>query len=266
MLNLEIKGRGTPILCLHGHPGSSQSLTLFTDHLSQNYYTLAPDLRGYGQSPARGKFEIRQHLEDLETLLDAQKIPSCWLLGWSFGGILALELALKNPQRYRGLILIASAARPWGSHPRTSLGEVIFTLVAGLVNYLRPGSWWNIEVFGKRSLLRYLLHQQTPEAYRYLARDGTIAYLRTSIPAHIALNQALAQGYDRSADLKNLEIPCLILGGSEDRHITWASSLETAQKLPNCQWKCYPNTAHLFPWEVPTQVLEDIEEWLAKYE
>ena len=49
-LNTEIKGQGQPILCLHGHPGSAASMSVFTNYLSQQYQTITPDLRGYGKS------------------------------------------------------------------------------------------------------------------------------------------------------------------------------------------------------------------------
>ena len=54
-----------------------------------------------------------------------------------------------------------------------------------------------------------------------------------------------------------------MLAGEQDRHITADSSQETARHLKNSQWQCYPNTAHLFPWEIPQQLLEDIDIWLA---
>jgi pimeloyl-ACP methyl ester carboxylesterase len=261
-LNVKIKGKGYPILCLHGHPGSAQSLSVFTDHLSKRFQTLAPDLRGYGKSRPNGHFEMRDHLTDLTDLLDRLNIDRCLLLGWSLGGILALELAIDNPQRFSGLISIASAAYPRGNHPPVSWQDLLFTGVAGIINHFNPGWQWNIEVFGKKSLFRYLMHQQTPQAYRYVASDGVAAYLQTSNAAQKALSQALRSRYNRLEDLKKIDIPCLVLAGAEDRHITASSSLETAQHLKNCQWKCYPNTAHLFPWEIPSQVLKDLDAWL----
>lgn len=261
-LNIEIKGQGYPILCLHGHPGSGRSLSVFTNHLSQRYQTLAPDLRGYGKSRPTRDFKMEDHLDDLETLLNSYKIDRCLLLGWSLGGILALELALRNPQRYDGLILIASAARPRGNHPPIAWQDLFFTGVAGIINWIKPGWQWNIETFGKRSLFRYLVSQQTPLAYQYLAYEGMSAYLQTSKPAEKALFEALKSGYNRLEDLHQLNIPCLILAGANDLHITSASSLETAQCIKQCQWHCYPNTAHLFPWEIPDQVLRDIDTWL----
>lgn len=261
-LHVEIRGKGYPILCLHGHPGSAASMSVFTDILSQKYQTIAPDLRGYGKSRHQRDFVMEQHLEDLQQLLDRYLIQDCLLLGWSLGGILALELAIKNRQRFRGIILVASAAAPRGNHPPITKQDLIYTGIAGIVNFLKPGWLWNIELFGKRSLFRYLVTQQTPEAYRYLARYGVPAYFRTSAAANRALSNAIADGYNRLEDLENITVPCLILAGECDRHIMANSSQKTAQKIKNSQFICYPNTAHLFPWEIPQKVLQDIQQWL----
>jgi pimeloyl-ACP methyl ester carboxylesterase len=263
-LHVEVKGQGYPILCLHGHPGSSRSMSVFTDRLSRQFKTLAPDLRGYGKSYTRKNFQMEDHLDDLIRLLDRHKIDRCLLLGWSLGGILSLELVLKYPDRFSGLILIASAARPWSSHPKTTKMELLFTGIAAILNSIKPGWQKNIDLFGKRSLFRYLVYQQTALPYRYLASQGVPAFFKTSAAASRALSAVLQSGYNRVEDLQRIEIPCLILAGDRDRHITAISSQETANKLKNCQWQCYPNTAHLFPWEIPDRVLDDIEQWLEK--
>ncbi|NJN21753.1 MAG: alpha/beta fold hydrolase, partial [Leptolyngbya sp. RL_3_1] len=65
-LHARCQGQGPTLLCLHGHPGNSQALSVFTDRLSQQFRTLTPDLRGYGQSRTRHPFEMTDHLQDLE--------------------------------------------------------------------------------------------------------------------------------------------------------------------------------------------------------
>lgn len=261
-LNVKIQGEGTPLLCLHGHPGSGESMSVFARHLSRRFRTIAPDLRGYGRSPARGEFEMTDHLVELEALLESLKIDRFWLLGWSLGGILAIELALKFPERVEGLILVATAARPYSSHPPVSWQDLAYTGVAGILNALQPGWQWNIDTFGKRSLFQYLVRQHTPATYQYLATQGISAYLKTTPEARRALEKALNQGYNRVPDLSKIQCPCLVLAAQGDRHITPESSYETAQCLPNSQWKCYSDTAHLFPWEIPDRVCEDIDRWL----
>jgi pimeloyl-ACP methyl ester carboxylesterase len=263
-LNVHVQGQGFPILCLHGHPGSGSSLCVFTNHLSKRFQTLAPDLRGYGKSRCDGNFEMRDHLIDLEALLDRFGIKKCLILGWSLGGILAMELALQLPQRVTGLILVATAARPRGNHPPITWQDNVYTGVAALLSYIKPDWQWNIETFGKRSLLGYLIQQHTPSTYRYIAKDAISAYLQTSAAATRALYSAIGAGYNRLTELEQIQCPSLVLAGACDRHITADASLETSRYLKDCQSHCYPNTAHLFPWEIPNQVLSDIDCWLEK--
>lgn len=260
-----VQGQGFPILCLHGHPGSGQSLSVFTQPLSARFMTIAPDLRGYGSSHAPADFVMTDHLHDLEALLDRYQISRCLVLGWSLGGILALELALRMPERISGLILVATAARPKSSHPAIAWHDNAYTGVASIVNWFNPGWQWNIDNLGRRSLYRYLIQQHTPAAYQYLAKEALPAYLRTSSRATRALSMALQRGYNRLPDLSTIQCPCLVLAGADDRHIIAAASLEMAQALPSAQYHCYPNTAHLFPWEIPAVVGSDIDRWLEQH-
>lgn len=261
-LNIEIKGQGYPILCLHGHPGCAASMSVFTNYLSQQYQTITPDLRGYGQSRYQKAFQMQDHLTDIIALLDKHQIEQCLVLGWSLGGIIAMELALKQPKRFKGMILIATAAHPRSSHPKETWQDLLFTGIGGIVNYIKPAWQWNIDTFGKRSLFRYLISHHQPQSYHYLATEGVPAYLQTSKAANNALFSAIKTGYNRVEDLAQINIPCLMLSGECDRHITAEASQQTAQNLKRCQYINYPQVAHLFPWEIPQQVLTDIQQWL----
>jgi pimeloyl-ACP methyl ester carboxylesterase len=240
-------------------------MSVFTNHLADRFQTIAPDLRGYGRSRTQGEFDMAAHLVDLEALLDRLQMQQFLVLGWSLGGILAIELALRQPEKVKGLILVATAARPRGSHPSISWEDNFYTGIASLLNKLSPGWQWNIDTFGKRSLYRYLIQQHTPTTYQYLADQAMTAYLQTSAFANRALQKSLRSGYNRIPDLNKIDCPSLVLAGAEDRHITAASSLETAQHLPQAQWHCYPNVAHLFPWEIPSQVLAEVDRWIDQW-
>jgi pimeloyl-ACP methyl ester carboxylesterase len=264
-LHSYIRGQGFPLLCLHGHPGSGRSMGIFAEHFADRYQTIAPDLRGYGQSQPGKPFKIDDHIDDLVALLDQHKIAKTMVLGWSLGGIFAMELALRYPDRVSGLILVATAARPWGDHPPITLQDNLLTGIAGLINLVKPGWAWNINTFGRRSLFRHLIQQHTPAAYQFLAGNAVYAFLKTSRYATQALNQAIGQGYNRVPDLPTIQCPTLMLMGEHDRHITAAASRETAKAIPHCEWECYPNTAHLLPWEIPTELLSRIEQWLEQH-
>ena len=264
-LSLERRGQGMPILCLHGHPGTGRCMSVFTEDLSSSFQTIAPDLRGYGHSRAKGPFAMEQHLEDLSQLLRTIDSP-CLILGWSLGGILAMELAIKHPARVAGLILVGTAARPVGRHPAITWQDNALTGVAGIINWLVPGWQWNITTFGQRSLFRYLISQHSYQAYCRLAREGTPAFLQTSKFANRALNEALRQGYNRLDQLHKISHPCLMLAAANDVHITPESSQETAATLPNCDWCLYENVAHLMPWEIEQQLCQDIRQWLKQHD
>ncbi|MEM8830615.1 MAG: alpha/beta hydrolase [Cyanobacteria bacterium P01_G01_bin.19] len=265
-LNTEIKGQGYPILCLHGHPGSSNSMSVFTNYLSQQYLTITPDLRGYGKSKYKQDFVMEDHLQDLVELLDKFNIDRFLLLGWSLGGIIAIELALLMPERFSGMISIATAAKPLGIRTSNTWKDQLFTGIGGIINLIKPGWQWNIDTFGKRSLFRFLIENHSPESYNYLAKEGTPAYFRTSKAASRALFGAIKKGYDRLGDLHQIDFPCLMLSGECDRNITASASKKTAEHLPNCEYINYPQVAHLFPWEIPELVLKDIQQWLDRHE
>ena len=237
-------------------------MSVFTNALSQTLWTIAPDLRGYGHSPAQKPFTMEQHLQDLEMLLDRLAVEHCLILGWSLGGILALELALRMPERVTGLVLVAISAHPVGNVPAPTAFELVNTLIATSLNGLYPSWQWNRDTFGRRSVLKYLISNHTEETYGFLTDSGIRAVLKTSPYAHQALTAALRQGYDRRRDLFAIQQPCLLLSGANDRHILSQSTQETAQLLPHSKFICYPNVSHLFPWEISERVNRDIQDWM----
>lgn len=261
---------------------------MFVQHFQRRgIEAIAPDLRGYGSNQAWEPFTMQDHIDDLWKLLVdiSQNSQTDYLiLGWSLGGIMAMELALKEIETrcYQGLdsnakvlpnivglILIATAAKPRSSLPKISIGQYVNLLIAVSLHRLLPKALsrqgWHINWFGKHSLIKYLMQQHTQTAYDHLSTTGAKAYLQTSRYAQQALSQALAKRYDRTKDLSKIKIPCLMLAAAGDRHITTAASVETANLLSDCELICYPDTAHLLPWEIGDQILADIDRWYSAH-
>ena len=288
-----ISDRKLKVLCLHGHPGNSEAMQLFAQHFhDRGIRAIAPDLRGYGNCKATVNFTMLDHIQDLwdilerdlqseqQDLLNDHPDTEYLILGWSLGGILAMELALRaaelqNPSqnnltpkiapKIAGLILIATAAKPRSSLPKVAWWEYANLAIAVALHWIVPKQRWHIEWFGKRSLIKYLIQQHTQSAYDQISHTGARAYLQTSRYAQEALMQALRQGYDRTGDLAEIQIPCLAIAAEQDRHITAASTIETAKLLPNCEFISYPNTAHLLPWEIGDRLLADIDAWCDRH-
>ena len=87
-------------------------------HFSKSYRVIAIDTRGHGQSPRGEKpFAIKQFAEDLKVFLDARNIAKAIIFGFSDGGNIALEFALKYPERVEKLILNGANLFPSGVKP-----------------------------------------------------------------------------------------------------------------------------------------------------
>jgi 2-hydroxymuconate-semialdehyde hydrolase len=106
-------GSGTAVLMLHGSgPGVSAyaNWRLVMPELSRQFRVVAPDLVGFGFSdrPAGVSYDMRTWVEQAVGVLDALKIDKAHLVGNSFGGALALALAIRHPQRIERLVLMGS--------------------------------------------------------------------------------------------------------------------------------------------------------------
>ncbi|MFN7714241.1 MAG: alpha/beta fold hydrolase [Pseudanabaenaceae cyanobacterium] len=259
------------VICLHGHPGSGAAFGDLVAFLKEQGITaIAPDLRGYGNFQVKNPFQMQDHVNDLWERLQKEPQYRYVLVGWSLGGIIAMELAwryLATPQDLRpklvGLALVGTAAHPVRNLPPMTWSDYGNTLLAILCHWLLPyGTRWHIDRIGKRSLLRYLIHRHDPAVYQKLATLGAKAVIQTSRHATNALSQAISAGYNRNQDLKQIDLPCLVITGIHDRHISSKASQETAALLPNHELHCYDDAAHLLPWEQPERFHRDLYDWL----
>ena len=117
-LNFIEQGQGQPMVFLHGNGEDSSYFVHQIAHFSKSYRVIAIDTRGHGQSPRGEKpFAIKQFAEDLKDFLDARNIAKAVILGFSDGGNIALEFALKYPERVEKLILNGANLFPSGVKP-----------------------------------------------------------------------------------------------------------------------------------------------------
>ncbi len=112
------QGEGKPLILLHGNGESSDYFVHQIAHFSSNYHVVAIDTRGHGQSPRGDKpFTINQFAEDLHDFMDEKGISKASLLGFSDGGNIALEFALKYPERIDKMIVDGANLFPKGVKP-----------------------------------------------------------------------------------------------------------------------------------------------------
>lgn len=119
------EGRGQPVVFLHGVPDSAHTWEPLIEGLSANFRCIAPDLHGLGRSRVPRDFDLSlgaraQWLEGLLGALEAQGAPvegAIDLVCHDFGGPTALAWAVRNPERVRRLVVMATCFhREWRWH------------------------------------------------------------------------------------------------------------------------------------------------------
>ena len=106
-------GSGPPVVFLHGNPTSSRVWRNVLPHVAEGHRVLAPDLIGMGDS---GKPDIDyrfvDHARYLDAWFEALELRDVVLVGYDWGGSLAMDWATRHPNRVRGLVMFETFLRP----------------------------------------------------------------------------------------------------------------------------------------------------------
>ncbi len=122
-------GKGKPLILLHGNGGNISSFSGIIPYFSKSYRTIAIDSRAHGKSEDTGdSLSFEMMADDVASLIDQMKIDSAYVIGWSDGGIIALEIAMRHPEKV--IKLASTGANLWPDlpeHPKsTTLGFTKF--------------------------------------------------------------------------------------------------------------------------------------------
>jgi pimeloyl-ACP methyl ester carboxylesterase len=109
LLAHDVTGSGPPVLLLHAGVGDRRMWDPLLPGLAHRFLIIRPDLRGFGDSPLPP--EPYADADDVAALLDHLGVADAAVVGSSFGGRIALELATRHPDRVRELVLLCPAYR-----------------------------------------------------------------------------------------------------------------------------------------------------------
>lgn len=116
----EVYGSGEPLLMVHGNGGSLGMLAAQIDHFKASRMVIAMDSRDQGRSSdSAGPITYEQMADDLAALVDHLKLGRVDVLGWSDGGIEALLMGVRHPDKVRKLIAMAANLNPDAIYPET---------------------------------------------------------------------------------------------------------------------------------------------------
>jgi len=135
----EIYGEGQPLLMIHGNSGSISSFAYQIPYFTKAYKVIIADSRAQGNSAdTADSLSFEMMADDFSALLDNLHLDSCYVLGWSDGGINGLLLAIRHPEKVKKLAITGANLWPdstaistddykWGISYYDSLGKIAQT-------------------------------------------------------------------------------------------------------------------------------------------
>jgi pimeloyl-ACP methyl ester carboxylesterase len=238
---VERRGSGPDVLLIAGLGDPFEAWQFQLDDLADRYRLTAFDNRGAGRTPLRAEpMSVATMADDAAELLRAVKIPAAHVAGFSGGSAIAQELALRNPDLVRSLVLVGTWARP-EAHVRA------------LARWLR----WLVEAApSERAFLEaFCLWLYTPRAHN----DGTVEQIIDDMQAfpHKPSAEAVQRGldalvaHDTIERLASIEVPTLVLAGGQDIITPPRFGAAVADAIPHARLEVFVEEAHQLFQEAP---------------
>lgn len=226
------RGAGPPILLIMGHRYSSRMWYPVFEGLGDRYRLISFDNCGTGESGDRAETSIAELTADALAVLDAAGVEKAHIYGVSMGGGIALEFGLRYPERVRSLILGCTTAKTEIDTSRPLwLMKLVYHLPMPFINALRSKRFKN--GYGDAA---------PDEA---IARDVAIVagdkFTRRGVWA-----QAMAmQSYKVDpAEVRALNIPTLVLHGTQDLAVPYDAGKTLAELIPGARLVTFDRCGH----------------------
>jgi pimeloyl-ACP methyl ester carboxylesterase len=189
-LYYETMGTGRPLILLHGGLGSGEMFGPVRPALAEHHQVIVPDLQGHGRTADIDRpIDIRLMADDIAALIDHLELDKPDLVGYSLGGGVALQTAVKYPEKVRRLV-VASAHIWRDAIPPEMLAQQA-QVNAGAAEAIKDTPM-------------YRLYQQVaprPEDFpRLLDKMG----------------ESMAQDFDFTEEVRSLQVPTLIVAADAD--------------------------------------------------
>jgi pimeloyl-ACP methyl ester carboxylesterase len=248
-----MSGQGEPLLLITGFTISAAIFEPILPLYEDRFECIVYDHRGSGRSGKPPMLTSMAELAgDAARLLDALDIDSAHVYGLSMGGMVAQEMAIRFPERVRGLVIGCST--PGG--PRAVLPTVreLGALGASTIGALRePGRpWLSAALFSPE------FRRDHPERVRELLRH----FAAHRAPPYGAWAHLMASVYhDTSSRLHLIEAPTLVMHGERDTMAPIANAELLARKIPDAEVAIVPGAGHAYGLEAPERSRDLMLEW-----
>jgi pimeloyl-ACP methyl ester carboxylesterase len=253
-----IGGSGPALVLIHGMAGSAVAWKHVLPVLSQRFTVVVPNLLGHGDSAKpRGEYSISGHANIVRDLLAALGLERTTLVGQSFGGGVAMQLAYQYPEHCERLVLVSSGGLGREVSPLLRAlsipgAEQIFPLVCSPA--LRDAGRRVVDWLGGLGLRPSPAAEEAFRSYASLAdRDTRQAFFRT-LQAVIDPGGQSVSATDRLYLASHL--PTLILWGHDDRLIPVSHAFAAHEAIPGSRLEVFEGVGHFPHCEAPERFVQ----------
>jgi 3-oxoadipate enol-lactonase len=232
---------GEVLLLLHGFPFHSGMWRPQLDAPPEGWRVIAPDLRGFGRSPAtEGKdFGMDAAAADVAALLQRLGIARAVVCGLSMGGYVAFAMLRNHASLVRGLVLCDTRAAADTDEVRRGRQQSVTEIGAeGTTNF-------NEAMLGK--LLSPFTQERRPE----VVEEVRAMMVEARPESVIAALHGLASRPDSTPMLRGIVIPTLVIVGEDDEITPPREAQIVARGIPGARLEIVPDAAHLPSLENP---------------
>ena len=272
-LHVVDKGAGKPVVLLHGFPELAYSWRHQIDALADaGYRVLAPDMRGYGRSPAPEEidaYDIRELVRDVLGVLDRAGEQKAAIVGHDWGANVAWHFALVHPDR---TACVAGLSVPLVPNPpapplpimRRHLGEDFY-----IVWMQEPGV---AEAALERDVRRTLItpkvwnaawaedHDENPRLPEFMTEEDVAVYVgefeRTGFRGGLNWYRNMDRNWELTQPLNDraIELPALFLAGKRDSTLKWMSPDVMKDRVTDLRVELVDDAGHWVQQQRPEEV------------
>jgi len=235
--NYHDHGSGFPVLFIHGSgPGVSAwaNWRLVIPELAKRHRVIAPDMVGFGftERPEGVKYDVETWVAQVIGLLDMLGLPKAHIVGNSFGGAIALALAIRHPERVERLVLMGSVGVPFPIIPGL---DAVWGYQPSLENMRKL-----LDIF---AYSRELVNDELAELrYNASIRPGFQESFSAMFPA--PRQRWVDAMSSREADIRALPHETLIIHGRDDKVIPLSNSLTLLEWIDRSQLHVFSRCGH----------------------
>jgi pimeloyl-ACP methyl ester carboxylesterase len=260
-MHIRVKGSGTPVFLIHGSFSSLHTWEPWEDSLSRYFTTVSMDLPGHGltgPNPSE-RYSMDDYARLLFALADSLKMKSFYVAGNSMGGGVCWKMALQQPDRVLGMILVDAVGAQ-----RFSGGKkpFIFRLLES------PGTAKALSRLTPRFFFRMNMEQvfHDPEKITPELVDRYYFLMRREGNREATVKRLSQKGEDNGDRIGGISCPTLIIWGREDAWIPVKTGEELHRKIQGSELIIFEGAGHVPMEEIPEPTVKEALRFLKQAE